>query len=282
MFTKIIVPVNFNRNTHMLMQKAVQIANEFGCDLHLLHVQLPTTIIPFFYDGHFAGPQLQGQPEKAIEKLEEIRCFYLPRLKEGKTISVSLETGQWQYMIKKTVITTNADLVLIPGRRKRIEGAIIRKINISKLAQQSQCAVLTITRNFNIHHLHKILVPVGDTLPVQKLAMATYLARQNNGSIHLVTEAGRNFKREKKSRWSISKAYQLIRDYTQVNIHYSPDTVHTGTDSTLALARNVKADLIVLNPGRETLPHGWFRRLLGKYIYSESEIPVLTVSAGTY
>lgn len=266
----------------MLMQKAVQIANEFGCDLHLLHVQLPTTIIPFFYDGHFAGPQLQGQPEKAIEKLEEIRCFYLPRLKEGKTISVSLETGQWQYMIKKTVITTNADLVLIPGRRKRIEGAIIRKINISKLAQQSQCAVLTITRNFNIHHLHKILVPVGDTLPVQKLAMATYLARQNNGSIHLVTEAGRNFKREKKSRWSISKAYQLIRDYTQVNIHYSPDTVHTGTDSTLALARNVKADLIVLNPGRETLPHGWFRRLLGKYIYSESEIPVLTVSAGTY
>ena len=32
LFHKILVPVNFNRNTAMLLEKAIQIANEFSCD----------------------------------------------------------------------------------------------------------------------------------------------------------------------------------------------------------------------------------------------------------
>lgn len=38
----------------MAMQKAVQVANEFHCDVHVLHVQTPLTILPFLYEGFFA------------------------------------------------------------------------------------------------------------------------------------------------------------------------------------------------------------------------------------
>jgi hypothetical protein len=46
----------------------------------------------------------------------------------------------------------------------------------------------------------------------------------------------------------------------------------------LAYAKNVKADIIVVNPGKESVLKGWFSRWFGKYLYKESNIPVLTIA----
>ncbi len=75
----------------------------------------------------------------------------------------------------------------------------------------------------------------------------------------------------------MTRAYQLLRDYTQVNIQCSIGADNTSIEDMLAVAKNVKADLIVVNNGKETQPTGWINRLLGKYVYKESSIPILTV-----
>lgn len=280
LFTKILVPVNFNRNTAMAMQKAVQVANEFHCDVHVLHVQTPLTILPFLYEGFFATNVYESHARTAAGKLQQLREIYGKKLNDGLLMTISQELGDWQTMLKKTIISEHTDLVLIPKHPKRFFGALIQKININKLIQQTKCPVLTVTRRFNIHHLQNIVVPVGDTLPIRKLTMATYLARQSNGYVHLMGSSGKSKREEKQSSWCVTRAYQLLRDYTQVNIHCSIGADNNRMDGMLAVARNVKADLIVVNSGKETQPAGWLNRLLGKYVYKESNIPVLTV-AGT-
>jgi len=281
LFTKILVPVNFNRNTALVMQKAVQIANEFRCDVHLLHVQTPLAIMPFLYEGYFSTTIYESHARTAAGKLQQLREIYGKRLDDGLLMTISQELGDWQTMMKKTIIAEHTDLVLIPKHPKRFFGALIQKININKLIQQTQCPVLTVTRRFNIHHLQNIVVPVGDSLPIRKLTMATYLARQSNGNVHLMGNAGKNKKEEKRSSWCVTRAYQLLRDYTQVNIHCSITADHNGMDGMLTVAKNVKADLIVVNSGKETQPAGWLNRLLGKYVYKESNIPILTVAGTT-
>ncbi len=281
LFTKILVPVNFNRNTALAMQKAVQVANEFQCDVHVLHVQTPFAIMPFLYEGYFSTSTYESHAKTAAVKLQQLREIYSIKLNDGLLMTISQELGDWQTMMKKTIISEHADLVLIPKHPKRFFGALIQKINVNKLIQQTQCPVLTVTRRFNIHHLQNIVVPVGDTLPIRKLTMATYLARQSNGYIHLMGSSGKNKNEEKRSNWCMTRAYQLLRDYTQVNIHCSISTDNNSIGGMLAVAKNVKADLIVVNNGKETQPDGWLNRLLGKYVYKESNIPVLTVAGTT-
>lgn len=277
-FTKILVPVNFNRNTHLALQKAVQVANEFSCDIHLLHAQLPVTVIPFLYDGHLSGSLFQAPLNRTQEKLRQLAGTYAGQLKTGLQISSSAETGSWQEMTKKTIIAEHIDLVLVPRRGRKIWGALINKININKLAQQTQCPVLTINRQFNIQQLRNILVPVGENLPVRKLSMATYLARKTQGCIHLVSSGARNRQSEKKQSRSIIRAYQILSDYTSVNLHVNPEPAEPGMQSTLSTARSMKADLIVVDCGNESRPAGWLKKLTGRNLYKESNIPVLTVA----
>lgn len=277
-FTKILVPLNFNRNTHLAMQKAVQVANGFGCDIHLLHTQLPVTVIPFLYDGHLSGSLFQAPVNRSLEKLRELAGIYARRLQTGLQITVSAETGSWQEMTRKTIIAEHIDLVLVPRRNRKIWGALIHKININKLAQQTQCPVLTVNRQFNIQQLRNILVPVGEKLPVRKLSMATYLARMTKGCIHLVSSGARNRQSEKKQARSIIRAYQILSDYTTVNLHVNPEPSEPGMQSTLSTARHMKADLIVVDCGNESRPAGWLKKLTGRYLYKESNIPVLTVA----
>ena len=277
-FTKILVPVNFNRNTHLALQKAIQVANEFSCDIHLLHAQFPLTVIPFLYDGHLSGSLFQAPEARTREKLQQLAEQYAARLRPGLQINFSVETGSWQETTKKTIIAAHIDLVLVPRRGRRIWGALIHKININKLAQQTQCPVLTINRQFNIQQVRNILVPVGETLPVRKLSMATYLARQTKGCIHLVSSGARNKQSEKKQSRSIIRAYQILSDYTSVNLHVNPEPVEPGMQSTLSTARHMKADLIVVDCGNESRPAGWLKKLTGRYLYKESNIPVLTVA----
>jgi nucleotide-binding universal stress UspA family protein len=265
----------------MAMQKAVQVANEFHCDVHVLHVQTPLTIMPFLYEGYFSSSIYDSHARATARKLQQLREIYSKKLNDGLLMTISQELGDWQTMMKKTIIADHTDLVLIPKHPKRFFGALVQKININKLIQQTQCPVLTVTRRFNIHHLQNIVVPVGHTLPIRKLTMATYLARQGNGHVHLLGCSGKNKKDEKRSNWCVTRAYQLLRDYTQVNIHCTIGADNNNMEGMLIVAKNVKADLIVVNSGKETQPAGWLNRLLGRYLYKESNIPVLTVAGTT-
>ncbi len=278
LFHKILVPVNFNRNTAMLLEKAIQIANEFSCDLHLLHVQSPAPLVPLLQNGLKPKKTPAHNGNEAESKLLHLKNEFSNQLHDGLLIQVSLESGNWQTVIKNTIITRHIDLVLIPKNRKKFIGALIQSININKLSQQTRCPVLTITSKFNLHHLQNIVVPVGEHVPIRKLTLATYLARQNNGYVHLMSSSGKAGVEFKKRKWCMTKAYQLLRDYTNVKVHCNMDTYPNNTIKTLDYANNIQADLIVVNAGKESQPSGWLNRLLGRYLYKESNIPVLTVA----
>ncbi len=278
LFNHILVPVNFNRNTEMVMEKAIEIANQFECDLRVLYVQTPVMAIPFLYDGHFSGTLYNNNREELEEKMNNLGKQYRSRLATGLKMTTDVTAGNWYVVVKEQVIKSRIDLVVIPRNEKKFLGALLYRININRLTLQTQCPVLTVTKDFDITHLQNIVVPVADFLPVRKLTAATYMARKMNGVIHLMGRSESNGQDSEKETRQLTRAYQLLRDYTNVKVYCSSRTGNSYAEDTLAYAQKVNADLIVVNPGKESVFKGWIGKLTGKYMYKESNIPVLTVA----
>lgn len=278
LFSRILVPVRFNSNTPMLMQKAVEIANCFDSDLHILYVQPPPGMASFFFDGHFTGPLFSKPPRQGREKMAALLRTYQGGLNEGLLMTSSVQEGQWQEEMKSEIISREIDLVLIPRSTQAFPGALIGEININRLSRQTQCPVLTVTPALQLSQLRNIVVPVYDSVPLKKLTVATFLARKFNGIIHLMGGGRGGNQRDKQHLRCITRSYQLIRDYSNVPVHCAARDSGDESASTLSYARQVNADLIVVNPDKESIPRGKWARWLGKYLYRESGIPVLTIA----
>ena len=276
LFTKILVPVAFNRNTRWATEKAVQLANKFECDVLLLHVQAPPVTLPFLSDSLFPGSFLKSLENDRQGKMKELEQQVKPKLKEGLLISSMIVVGYWQSVLKDVIITEHIDLTLIPRNHRRISSAIIQRININKLSQQTNCPIMTLTRTFNASRLQNIVVPVNDLLPVKKLTMATYLSLDTSGHIYLMGVEKNAL--AKNDEGYLLRAYQLLNEFGRLNIHCVLQDSYDPAAGTLAYAKDVHADLIVINPGQESRLRGWWNKLRGKHLCRESEIPVMTVS----
>ncbi|MEO7983226.1 MAG: universal stress protein [Bacteroidota bacterium] len=277
LFNKILVPVNFNKNTGLALDKAIQVANTFSCDIHLLHVQTPTSVIPVLYDGFFSGSLTQMSNEKMCVLLEELESNCRLKLNDGLLITSTVLVGHWFAAMKESIISSHIDLVIIPKTRRKFAGALTQRLDLDKLSLQTQCPVLTVTRGFNAGHLQNIVVPVNDFLPVKKLSMATYLSSRTNSQIHLMGSGGNTNGKSAESSYLL-KAYHLLTDYGNIKIHCALPTNSDSPADTLSYARTIKADLIVVNTGKESLFRGWWNKMIKKYLYKESDIPVLTVA----
>jgi hypothetical protein len=276
LFTKILVPVVFNRNTRWSVDKAIQLANKFSCDVFLLHAQPPPISFPNLYNSFFTGSLIGYSQGELFNRMKMLEKEHRPKLKAGLMLTSTVSVGYWQSALKETIISERVDLALIPRSHRRFKSVVLRHININKLSQQTNCPIMTVTRNFNVNHLENVVVPIKNLLPVKKLLVAHYLSLETGCSIYLM---GANEARIAKSEGSyLMKAYQLLCDFGKPDVHCALREDIDIAAETLNYAKDVRANLIVVNPGQESRLHGWWNRLRGKHLCRESDIPVMTVA----
>lgn len=279
-FNRILVPVSFNRNASLVMEKAIQVANEFNCDMHLLHAQTPIMPIPFVYEGFYLPDWNATDTSGAEGKMKKLVNEYRHLLNDGLNFFATVQSGNWEKILKEYIISRHIDLTIIPRNDKLFSGSVINVINVDRLAQQTHCPLLTLTPQFDISHLNNIVVPVDHFLPVRKLSVATFLACRFHAVVHLVGHNDNYDGEDLTNSLCVAKSYQLVTKYSPVKIHYPEEAGKPFAARILKYAQKLKADLIVVNPGGETKLRRWFSSFLGKYLYRESRIPVLTVSPG--
>jgi K+-sensing histidine kinase KdpD len=108
---------------------------------------------------------------------------------------------------------------------------------------------------------------------------ASYLARKYDSTIHLLSITADVLDPDTSKNQYLQKAYQLLRDNTNLSIECHTMRGHNIADSTLRFAEKIKADLIVVNPGEESMLSGFFSKLFRGFLFNESRIPVMTISA---
>jgi nucleotide-binding universal stress UspA family protein len=261
LFNNILVPVT--SQCPIAVEKAVHLSNQFNCDVHLLNV----TARKFWW------------PRKAEEKklqLHELREKYAHALPKGSLMHTSFGEGNLENALATYVGLNRIDLILTHTKHSRFS-AFDLGLNINKIAARTGCPVLSLQAGPPPERIRNIVLPVGTYLPLRKVMLAIYMAKDVNAAIHLISLSGNNSISEAKSHVYLEKTYQLLRQNTNLPIKCKTMIGENLADTTLEYARRVEADLILVNPGSESLLSGPMNRMFSKFLFNRSSIPVLTV-----
>jgi len=277
LFNKILVPVDFSAKSKMAVEKACDIAKQYDCNIHLLHV---VAISPFaaivMTEGPMAIPYANIENKDVIE-VEFKKLINTVKLLYGNTVKVeySILQGTWDEAIIDFTNQNNYDLVLV-GQKESLLKKRRMIINPDKIAAKANIPVITIPSNKRITKLYTIVIPITDFLPVRKLMYGVYIANGFDTTIKLLGIENNNS--HEKVQHYLQKAAGLIKDNSTIKVNTQTIQSDNVAAAVNQFTRQQPADLVIINPQTQTKMPGFFSSLFGNIIQKYSAPPILTVN----
>lgn len=265
LFNNILVPLNLHKHSETAIKKAVQLSAQFNCDVHLLYLVNK----PFWKSWSLAKAQ------EKIQRLTALQDRYAMQLPRGCVLHMDLREGNAAAALQQYIAINQVDLILT--HRVQRPFSFDAGLDINKLAANTGCPVLSLQTSPSLNGMRNIVLPVGEQLPLRKIMLAIYMAKDSNAAIHLITLTANNTSASKRHVY-LEKAYQLLRENTSLPIQCKMVVGENLADTTLEYARKVEADLILVKAGDEGLLSGPMNRLFSKFLFNRSTIPVITVA----
>jgi hypothetical protein len=261
LFNNILVPLSVDRPCEMAIEKALELSVQFKCDVHLLYL-----LNKPFWKSWSASKDAESKA-----KMSMLRDRYAAQLPKGCMLHVSVREGNAAGVLAQYITVNHIDLILA---HKQLRGL---DVDIDRLAANTGCPVLSLQINPRLRGIKNIVLPVSDQLPLRKIMLAIYMAKDSNAAIHLISLSLNNTTEQRRYVY-LEKAYQLLRENTTLPIRCRMMIGENIADTTLEYARNVAADLILVKAGDESLLSGPMARLFPRWLSNRSDIPVITVA----
>ncbi len=277
LFNKILIPVDFTAKSKMAVEKACDIARQYHCSIHLLHV---VPVSPFaaiaMTEGPMAIPLTHIENKTAIEAAFN-KLINSVKLLNGDSIKVesSILHGTWDEAIIEFANHNDFDLVLI-GQK---ESFVLKRkmiINPDRIAARANIPVITVPSNKRLTNLLSIVIPITDFLPVRKLMYGVYIASSYDTTVKLLgieTEGTHD-----KVQHYLQKAAQLIKENSNIKVEIETLISHNVAEAVNRFTKQKSTDLLILNPQTQTKMPGFFSSLFGNIIQKYSTPPILTVN----
>jgi K+-sensing histidine kinase KdpD len=271
LINNILAPISAGRQSTIVAERAVRMANQFHCGLHLLYTE-NTALVPFFTSSQ---EDRIGNTRKKLSALEE---RFGPLLEPGLPLRISYSKGDIEQKVGEYAIRNFIDVILVGRSGHGLPGSLFGSLSINRLARRTNSAVLTVNDGPALENVQNIVLPVAAHLPMREIMLASYVARQSNAKIHLIGLTKRHQLSAVNDAQYLYKTFQLLRDNTNLDVEYHMLNGENIADKTLEYARSINADLIVVNPGKELLLSGFINTIFARFIFNESPIPVMTIN----
>ena len=270
----ILVPVDFSGRSKWAIAKAIELANNFQCNIHLVHVVskqllpgLPvevSRILPY---------DVTAEMNNARKKLERLKDIYRRHLCGKGTIEISLLLGKPSRQLTKYIEQYEMDLVVIGLSKFNLVHRIMSSVSISRLARKTNVPVLAIRSSGLVSHFKKIVLPLTNDVPVRRIQFATMLARSFQSTVYLVGLR----KDDNAADILLNKTLEVIQSLSTIPVQCFLLEGKNLAKSTLEFSKRINADLIMANPLKEFHMPGWWNRVTRKLLSYGSNIPVITV-----
>ncbi|WEK37231.1 MAG: universal stress protein [Candidatus Pseudobacter hemicellulosilyticus] len=281
LFNNILVPVTYNRKSEMALQKAIYIANEFQCHVHLLYVEGKGMAEA---DKHLIEALREGEIQDPEFWLGQWKEKYQHQLEGNHQVYLAFRKGNKEQQIASYILQQKIDLVILDQPSGLLPSGLLPVqlrgglININRLTRKTGCPVLALKSSATLQHIRNIVLPVDARLPVRKVQFASYLALHFNAKIHLVAVAEPVQGTTSVDTKYLLKTYQLMKEHTDLDVECHTLNGESLADTTLDFARQISADLIVVDAGKSLTQSGMLHRFFSKFIFDGSRIPVMTVA----
>lgn len=270
------VAIDYSDKSLIAIERAIDIANHFKCHVHLVYAE-PQGLVSWEHRPGNGGAD--PGPDGSQSRLYELQNKYTYQLEPGLSMFASIRKGNKNKSVIEYAVRNQIDLVVIGNTGTVINQIFTRSFNVQEITRRLECPVLSVRHSKAEDKLHNIVLPICSALPIRKIMFASYLARKYNSKIHLLAMTNELSDANPDHNQYLHKAYQLLRDNTTLSIECHTMRGHNIADTTLRFAEKINADLIVVNPGEESMLSGFLNKLLKGTLFNESRIPVMTISA---
>jgi nucleotide-binding universal stress UspA family protein len=276
LFNNILVPVDLSAATPSTVEKAVEIAKEYDCSLHLLHVS-PVDWLPMTRMSADGVIEEIDRPDRRELVSQMIGLIdYAEELSDGAIkIDYRLQKGKWDQQVIDIVNYNGIDLVLV-GQNEKADARRTMPLNPNKIAALTDVPVITLPYGRRFTRLHSILIPVTDFLPIRKLVYGAYIASRNRASLRLLGVAAD--KGKDRTQHFLKKSYQLVQESTPVYVDMAVTSAHNVAKAIRDLAKEEGTDLVVVNPIKQTKLAGLLFSSPIETIQEYNSSPVLSVN----
>jgi len=273
-FYNIMVPVDFTARTKWAVAKAIELANNLHCNIHLVHV-VSRQMLPFtsFDASHALAYDITADLANARYKLEQLRDDYRAHLCEGSKLEISLLHGNKSAELTRYIKQFRMDLVVIGLPRFNLIHRVVSAFSLSSLGKKTNVPTLAVRSSGLVSHFKKIVLPIHNNIPVQRIRLATMLARSFRSTVYLVSLR----KNTSKSDNLIHKALEVLQSISAIPAQCFLLEGKNLAKSTLEFSKKINADLIMANQLKEFNMPGSWNRLTKKILSYGSNIPVITV-----
>ena len=172
LFNNILIPVDLRHDAMPAVEKAMNIATRFNSNIHLLYVLKKS-----FWS-------LQNFPKQVAHKKMQLNVLkekHSPSLAKGFLLHTQVWEGDLENSIAEYAAITHIDLILAQKPTSLIPG-LNSRLNINRLASKTNAAVLSLLPTPSFKGIKNIVLPVSGYLPLRRIMLATYLAKNFNAA----------------------------------------------------------------------------------------------------
>jgi len=261
----ILVPVDFAVRNKWAIAKAVELANSFQCNIHLVHVTGRRK--------NEAGRQ--RSVDTALRKLEQNKTAYQNHLSGEGHIEISVITGSKMRALSDYIRRYEMDLVVTGLSRFNLVQRLISSVSISRLAKKTNIPVLAVRSSGLIYHFKKIVLPVSGEIPMRQIRLAALLGRAFKSTVYFVSLR----KHADGHDNVVDKALEIVQSISTIPVQCFLLEGQNLAKSTLDFSRKINADLIMVNPVKDFRLPGLWSTLTNRLLSYASRIPVVTVNS---
>ena len=276
----ILVPVDFTAKNKWAIAKAIEMANSFNCNIHLVHVVFKP-ILPFLpIDASQFTPYASHiNMQTCREKLARLKSAYKNQLCGEGEIEISLLQGHPQAQLTQYIESYNMDMVVLGLSKFNLLQRIISSISISMLARKTNIPILAVRSGGLVSHFKKIVLPLYNDIPVDRIKLATMLARSFKSTVYLVSL--RSYLSSSNGTNILDKTLELVQSVSTIPVQCFLLEGKNLAKSTLDFSKRINADLILGQSINEFRLPGLWNRITNKLLSYASKIPVLTFDKTT-
>lgn len=273
----ILVPVDFSGRSKWAISKAIELANNFQCNIHLVHV-VSKNLLPLLpiEASNILPYDFTVDMNHARKKLELLKERYQHHLVGGGKIEISLLQGSRSHELHRYIEQYDMDLVVIGLAKFNLVHRILSSVSISRLARKTSVPVLAIRSSGLVSHFKKIVLPLTNDVPVRRVQLATMLARSFRSTVYLVSLRKENDDANG-AQMVLNKTLEVVQSLSTIPVQCFLLEGQNLAKSTLEFSKRINADLIMANPLKEFHMPGWWNRITRKLLTYGSKIPVITV-----
>lgn len=268
---KIIVAIDFSRNSFHALEYAINLANQIKSDIIMIWVDKFDVSENVFSKGNIFR-------DEAIKNLSVISRKYQSSLKHG-TLDYKLKRGKIYHEIADFAKSENAFLLItgahgVSGFEQYWIGS-----NANRIITYSPCPVITLRSDFAFKNsIKKIVLPIDSTNETTlKFKASSEFAEYFDSEIYIYKVYSTKLKSVQKR--IDNYANQAKEIFIKKGIKYIEDDVFTNniTKSVLNYSEEINADLISIVTEQKKVATNILLGQFAQQIVNNSKIPVMTI-----